>query len=80
MSECQASFELELGPQTSLYYDLLQEEDFDFKTKDITIDINKVSESKIAVQVDCNTLIDLKIANSALIKSLEVIQKTLTVE
>lgn len=72
-----ASFKLEIK-DIDTYHKLLLEEDFDFKTKDINININKNS-SILEVGVESNSLVDLKIANSAIIKSLEIIEKTLNV-
>lgn len=72
-------FDLDLGEETELYYKLLSEEDFDFRTKDIKIKINKVSSKSLKITIESNSLIELKIGVSALIKSLEIIDKTLKV-
>ena len=63
-----------------MYYELLQEEDFDFRTKDIEIEIQKdTKNSKLNIKIKADSLIDMKIANSAIIKSLEIIKKTLEI-
>lgn len=59
------------------YYKLLKEEDFNFKNKNIKIEIKL--EDELIFNIECDTILDLKIASSALIKSLETINKTLTI-
>lgn len=71
------SFELDLD-KIDLFYNLLKEEDYDFKTKDIQMKINK-NNCVVEVDLTCNNVLELKIASSALIKSLEVISKTLQI-
>ena len=71
-------FDLDLEDKNEVYYNLLIEEDFDFKTKDITIDIKK-EEDLLKVFFECDSLLDLKIATNAFVKSLEVIEKSLNV-
>lgn len=68
---------LDFENSNDLYYSLLKEEDYDFKTKDISIDVEKENDH-ILVSLVCNSILDLKIATNALIKSLEVIEKTLS--
>lgn len=69
------SFDLDFGSKNQIYFDLLNEEDFDFKTKKIKI---KVSLDKtILILIETESILNLKIANSAVIKSLEIIEKTL---
>jgi hypothetical protein len=72
------TYNLDFGDESQLFFDLLSEEDFDFKTKDIKINLNLVNK-KIEAGVFANNVIDLKIGNSAFIKSLEIINKTLVV-
>ena len=69
---------LELGSLSETYFKLLSEEDYDFKTKEILVEIEKEDDSIIA-NIFTNSIVDLKIADSAFIKSLEVIEKTLNV-
>lgn len=69
------NFSLNFGKDNNFFYKLLKEEDFDFKTKDILIKIEK--EKNLKVDIECNSVLDLKIATNALIKSLETIEKTL---
>lgn len=71
------SFELDLK-DIDMFYKLLTEEDFDFKTKEITIDFNK-KNNLVMANINCTNILDLKIASTALIKSLEVITKTLNI-
>ena len=71
------SLKLDFESENDLYYSLLKEEDFDFKTKDITIDV--IRTEGIDVNVVCGSVLELKIATNALIKSLEVIEKSLNV-
>jgi len=73
-----SKFSLELGSEVDLYFNLLSDEDFDFKTKNILINISK-NNTSINIDITCNSLLDLKIANSAIIKSLEIITKTLKI-
>jgi hypothetical protein len=68
---------LDLGDKNQTYFKLLKEEDFDFKTKDIKISVEL--KDQIEVQLETSSILDLKIATTALIKSLEVIEKTLKV-
>ena len=72
------TYNLDFGDNSSSILHLLSEEDFDFKTKDIKINLNLVNK-KIEAGVFANNVIDLKIGNSAFIKSLEIINKTLNV-
>lgn len=74
--EFSSNFSFNFGENTNLYYKLLKEEDFDFKAKDIILNIRQNSDL-IKVTLDCKTVLDFKIGVNALIKSLEVIDKTL---
>lgn len=71
------SFELDFGDLNDFYYTLLSEEDFDFKTKEIGLNISK--DNYLGVEISCQSVLELKIANNALIKSLETIGKTLNI-
>jgi len=72
--------DLDFEEENNLYYKLLKNEDFDFKTKDIAIIIAQNSkDNKIKVEFEVNSVIDLKIASTAVIKSLEIINKTLKI-
>ncbi|MFW5704652.1 MAG: hypothetical protein ACOCXG_02305 [Nanoarchaeota archaeon] len=73
-----ASFSLDFGVNSSYFYNVLKDEDFDFKSKDIFFQVCE-KDSSVGVEVRANSILDLKIATSALIKSLEIIQKTLEV-
>lgn len=73
----QSSFSFDFGKLNETYYKLLSEEDFDFKTKDINFEV--LYNSEVKVNLKCSSVLDLKIATSALIKSLEVIDKTLNI-
>ena len=73
-----SNYFFEFGDQNSTYYKLLCAEDFDFKTKDIVINI-KLEDSRVLVNIDVSCILDLKIATTALIKSLEIIDKTLNI-
>ena len=70
------SFDFEGDAQT--YASLLKEEDFDFKNKQISIDVNQ-NGSKIEVTLESDSILEFKIGVTALTKSLEVINKTLTI-
>lgn len=59
-----------------LFCKLLSEEDFDFKNKNIQIDVSLTGKG-VFVKISGSSILDLKIANSSLVKSLEIIQKTL---
>lgn len=73
-----SSFFLNLGDKVDLYYSLLSDENFDFKTKNIIVNIKKQNNS-IIINITCESLLDIKIANSAIIRSLEIIEKTLKI-
>ena len=73
-----SKFLLDVKENNDIYFSLLSEEDFDFKTKKIKIDVSKENDA-VAVRIDANSVLDLKIATNALIKSLEVIDKTLKI-
>ena len=77
MSEIVATFSFDLEDKTKFFYELLKEEDFDFKTKDILVDVK--DEKNLKIEIVCSSILDLKIASNALIKSLEIIEKTLNV-
>ncbi|MDA3855466.1 MAG: hypothetical protein PF569_04360 [Candidatus Woesearchaeota archaeon] len=74
MSKFSSNFKLDFGDLNIFYYNLLIEEDFDFRSKDIKIEINK--NESLEIDVICNSVTDLKIGVSAFIKSLEIIEKT----
>lgn len=69
----------DFGDLNKFYFDLLSEEDFDFKTKNINIGVFNNNDNNLEVEISCGSVLELKIATSALIKSLEVIGKTLEV-
>lgn len=73
-----SNFSFDFKEQSDIYYKLLLEEDFDFKTKNITIQIN-LKENLVLVFIYASSILDLKIATSALVKSLEIIEKTLNI-
>jgi len=73
-----STFLFNFEKDTDLYYNLLKEEDFNFKTKDISLNILKVDDL-IKVELSSNSVLELKIGTNALIKSLEIINKTLNV-
>jgi len=72
-----SSFVFDFGELNQAYYKLLIEEDFDFKTKKINLNINLTDSLEIELNV--GSILDMKIATNALIKSLEIIDKTLNV-
>ena len=72
------NFSFDFGDLNPTYFKLLLEEDFDFKTKKINFEILNNSNS-IDVNVIASSVLDLKIGTTALIKSLEIIEKTLNV-
>lgn len=69
---------LDLGDLSEIYFKLLSDEDYDFKTKKIKVDIEK-EKNLVIIDITASSILDLKIANSAFIRSLEVIDKTLNV-
>jgi hypothetical protein len=73
-----SSFSLHLGDKIDLYFSLLSDENFDFKTKNILVNLEKQNNS-IIIDITCENLLDIKIANSAIIRSLEIIEKTLKI-
>ena len=60
------------------YYSLLIEEDFNFKNKNILVSIDKL-ERGFKIQIVTTNLLNLKIASNAVMKSLEIIEKTLNI-
>ncbi|MEC8220867.1 MAG: hypothetical protein VX028_02240 [Nanoarchaeota archaeon] len=70
-------YSLNLGKNLQTYYSLLIEEDFDFKTKNIVVSISKDDKS-LCITVSCDSLIELKIGTTAVQKSLDIIEKTLS--
>lgn len=73
-----SSFSLDFGDKVDLYFSLLSDENFDFKTKNILVELEKQNNS-ILINITCESLLDIKIANSAIIRSLEIIEKTLKI-
>ncbi|MCA9496757.1 MAG: hypothetical protein KC589_07445 [Nanoarchaeota archaeon] len=74
-----AVLNLNLENQRDNYFDLLSEEDFDFRTKDINIELEKFNSDSLKIEVLANSILDLKIGMNAIIKSLEVIDKSLKI-
>ena len=68
---------LDLGDKTKTYFELLKEEDFDFKTKDIKVNIEL--KDQLELELETSSILDMKIGMTAIIKSLEVIDKTLEI-
>ena len=73
-----ATHSFDFGSYNNAYAALLKEEDFEFKTKSISLDIDQTEEG-VRADISCNSVVELKIATTALIKSLETIQQTLEV-
>ena len=73
-----STFSLDLGDKVDLYFSLLSDENFEFKTKNILVNLEKQNNS-ILLKITCESLLDIKIANSAIIRSLEIIEKTLKI-
>jgi len=73
-----SSLILNFSSKNDLFYNLLVEEDFDFKTKDININFENKKDF-IEVNFEVKSILDFKIASNAIIKSLEIIEKTLLV-
>jgi len=71
-----SEFKFDFKDDNELFFKLISEEDFDFKNKDISIDI-EFSGDFLKVIIFTNSLLDFKIAISSLIKSFEVIEKSL---
>ena len=78
--ELKNKFLLNFGKDTKKYLDILLEEDFSFKTKDIKLKISENKNSKIEVNILAKSFIDLKIANSAFMNTIEIITKTNKIE
>lgn len=70
---------LDLEVQRNNYFDLLNEEDFDFRTKQIDINLKKIEDNFLEIKVLASSILDLKIGMNAVIKSLEVIDKSLKI-
>lgn len=72
----QSSFQLDVGGLSEIYFTLLKEEDFNFKTKDISILVEK-NNSLVEIIIKANSILDIKIGSTAVIKSLEIIDKVI---
>jgi len=72
------NLEFDSNEVQEIYFKLLIEENFDLKSKNIGINFNN-NNSFIEVLMSGNSVLDLKIATNALIKTLEVIEKTLNI-
>ncbi len=72
----ESNLEFDFGSDSRMYFDLLSNEDFEFKTKSIDINI-EFEDNKIKVGFITDSVIDFKIASNSVIKSLEIIDKTL---
>lgn len=59
-------------------FDVLNSEDFDFQGKEIEVLIEK-KEEFVEIQIICKKLHHLKIATTAVINSMTVIEKTLDI-
>lgn len=76
--KCHVNFFLEVeSPQ--FYKNLLAEEDFDFNNKDVGISILE-KENGLEAKVEASSVLEMKIGVNALVKSIEVIDKTLRIE
>jgi len=73
-----SSYFFDFGDKNEIYFNLLNDEDFNFKSKNLIIKINLV-DKKIKIDILTNSILNFKIASSALIKSLEIINKTLNI-
>ncbi len=73
-----SDLDLDFDEYNELFYNLLIEEDFDFKSKKIDIKFLR-KDNNIKVNIICETFLDLKIATNALINTLEIIKKTIDV-
>lgn len=60
----------------SLYYSLLKEEDYDFKTKDISI-TPFLDDQELRIEIFSPGLLEFKIGSNAVHKSLRIIEGTL---
>lgn len=69
---------LDLKEHSDLYYSLLQEEDFDFRNKQVFVKVDK-EDSNVLVTLETGSILEFKIGMTAIMKSLEVIDKTLQV-
>lgn len=72
------TLDLDLKEHSDLYYSLLQEEDFDFRNKEVFVKVDK-EDSNVLVTLETGSILELKIGMTAVMKSLEVIDKTLQV-
>lgn len=72
-----SNFFLDFGKDDEFYFKLLLEEDFDFKGKSISVVVT--NDDGLVVRLECDSVLDLKIATNAVIKSLETIDKSLRV-
>ena len=70
------TYELDFGEKSLFYVNLLKEEDFDFKTKSVVVKISQ-KNSKVFIEVFADSLLELKVGTSSVMKSLEIISKTL---
>jgi len=73
-----SSFLLNFKEKNNLFFKLLQEEDYDFRNKDIKISLEN-NTNQINATIHASSILELKIGVSAFIKSLEIIDKTLNI-
>ena len=62
-----------------LYSKILSEEDFEFGNKNINVEVSCEGEI-LKIEVFASTIHELKIGVSSVIKSLEVVEKTISVQ
>ena len=64
---------------SSLYYDVLKEEDFNFNNKSISVEVMKGEKGLLSIKVLAGNLLDIKIGINAVLNSLIVMDKSLNV-
>ncbi len=69
---------LDFENENQIYFDLLREEDFDFSSRNIEVKIELIN-SQIRIILIGESILNLKIASNAVLKSLEIITKTLNI-
>ena len=68
-------FNLNFEKDSKFYYNILKEENFNSKKKNIIVDIN-ILNSEINLNIICKNIIGLKIATNSIINTLDIINKT----
>lgn len=77
--ELKNKFILDFKKNNDIILSLLSCENLNFKNKNIKVDIKENKNKKITISIFASTFIDIKIAITSIMNSLEIINKTLKI-